>query len=168
MSGVTDHEKCPQCGGVYVVDFNCRTFEESKFCQRCGKAEEYYVLIDDNRNPILDEDGKWQYISEENDGYGSICLTLKEGYFKYHPLEESFDLEELKAAYLEALENPDVDAERSYFAYWDTEKKEIVVLFGEDPGLYREDEDDFDVDDPSWYGNTDYLVHEDDIPNISW
>ena len=38
-------EKCPQCGGVYVVNFDCRTFEESKFCQRCGKAEEIARFI---------------------------------------------------------------------------------------------------------------------------
>ena len=38
----------------------------------------------------------------------------------------------------------DIDAETSYFVYWDTDKKEIVVLFGYDPGTYRDFEKSID------------------------
>ena len=53
-------------------------------------------------------------------------------------------LEEMKESYLKSLENPDIDAETSYFVYWDTDKKEIVVLFGYDPGTYRDFEKSID------------------------
>lgn len=148
MSSVQDYEKCPQCGGVYAVDFDCRTFEESKFCPRCGK-EEYYIHADDKGEPVLDENGKLKYISEDCDGCGCICVAHNKGILNYYPLEATIDLEELKTTYLETLENPDVDAERSYFTYLDIEKKDVVVLFGEDPGLY---------------GQVDYVVNEADIP----
>ena len=37
MSSVQDTVKCPQCGGCYTTDFDCRTLEEFKFCDRCEK-----------------------------------------------------------------------------------------------------------------------------------
>lgn len=37
MSSVQDTVKCPQCGGCYTTDFDCRTLEEFRFCERCKK-----------------------------------------------------------------------------------------------------------------------------------
>lgn len=144
MSSVTDYEKCPQCGGIYVVDFNCRTYEEYKFCHRCGKTEEYSMIRDANDKPVLDEKGLPKYESKENDGYGSIRIAGKKGISTCYSFSEPFDLEELKNDYLRTLESSDVDEEKSYLIYWDAEEKKIVVVFGDDPGTYRDFEKSID------------------------
>lgn len=144
MSSVQDYEKCPQCGGVYVVEFNCRTYEEYKFCHRCGKTEEYSIIRNDDGEPVLDEKGAPEYITKDNMGYGCIFLSGKKGVSTSYSFNEPYDLEEMKESYLKSLENPDIDAETSYFVYWDTDKKEIVVLFGYDPGTYRDFEKSID------------------------
>lgn len=144
MSSVTDYEKCPQCGGIYVVDFNCRTYEEYKFCHRCGKTEEYSMIRDANDKPVLDEKGLPKYESKENDGYGSIRIAGKKGISTCYSFSEPFDLEEMKKDYLKTLESPDVDEEKSYLICWDAEEKKIVVIFGDDPGTYQEFEESID------------------------
>jgi DNA-binding Lrp family transcriptional regulator len=138
MSSVTCAEVCSRCGGVYTVDFDCRTYEEDGYCERCGISVSYYIVKNDDGEPVLDEKGELKYLYEEAGGYGRIFTVLKNGEYITDSLEESSDLEELKEEYLKSLENPDVDADCSYFTYWDPEKKEIVVLFGEDPGTYEE------------------------------
>lgn len=138
MSTVTDSEKCPQCGGVYMVDFDCRTFEEYKFCCRCGKSEDYFVVLNDDGEPVLDENGELQYLYKEDEGYGCFHVVWKKGGSSIYSLHMPFDFEEIKEDLFRDIENPDVDKDRSYFTYWDAEKKEIVVLFGEDPGTYEE------------------------------
>ena len=136
MSSVQDSETCPQCGGTYYVEFNCRTYEEYKICERCGKMERYLMIRDNASNAVLDENGAPKYISENKDGYGSMLFVMNKGVSTMHSLQEPFDLEEAKANFLKNLENPNVNKENSYFTYWDVENKKIVVLYGDDPGEY--------------------------------
>lgn len=150
MSSVQDYEKCPQCGGVCVVEFDCRTYEEYKFCHRCGKTEEYSIVRNDDGEPVLDEKGAPEYITKDNMGYGCIFLSGKKGVSTSYSFNEPYDIEEMKAYYLKTLENPDIDEETSYFVYWDTEKKEIVMLFGYDPGTYRDFEKSIDENEAAF------------------
>lgn len=136
MSSFQDYEPCPQCGGICFVDFNCRTHEEYRFCERCGKTEKYYIRRDDELNAILDENGAPEYVDEKSGGYGCITIVMNEGVSTVHSLDETFDLEKMKANYLKKLEDPKVNKENSYFTYWDSESKQIVAVFGEDPGEY--------------------------------
>ena len=53
MSSVQDTVKCPQCGGCYTTDFDCRTLEEFKFCERCGKKELVEIVRDENGKPSI-------------------------------------------------------------------------------------------------------------------
>ena len=136
MSGFQDYERCLRCDGVCFVDFNCRTLEEYRFCERCGKTEKYYIRRDDDSNAILDENGAPEYIDEKSGGYGCITIVMNLGVSGMYALDEPGDLEKMKAEYLKKLEDPKVNKENSYFTYWDSENKQIVAVFGEDPGEY--------------------------------
>lgn len=136
MSSVQSYERCPQCGGSYFTETNCRTLEEYKICDRCGKTEQYFLIRDDESNAVLDENGAPKYLSKNKDGYGSMLFVMNNGVSTMCSLQEPFDLKETKAYYLRQLENPDVNKEKSYFTYWDVENKKIVAVFGDDPGEY--------------------------------
>ena len=138
MSGFQDYERCPQCGGMCLVDVNCRTHEEYKFCERCGKTEKYYIRRDNDSNIVLDENGTPEYIEEKSGGYGCITIVMNKGIPSTYALRDPSDLKKMKAEYLKELEKPYVNKEKSYFTYWDTEKKQIVAVFGDDPGEYEQ------------------------------
>lgn len=75
MSSVQDTVKCPQCGGCYTTDFDCRTLEEFKFCERCGKKE--FVTL------VLDE----KHISEnKNTGMSVMLIPIFVIYRKRPPI----------------------------------------------------------------------------------
>lgn len=149
MSIVENYEICPQCGGAYYVEFNCNTGEEYKFCERCGKMEQYVMIRDDDSNVVLDENGAPQYISETKDGCGSVLFVMNNGASTGFSLQEPFDLEEVKAYFLKKLEDPNINKEKSYFIYWDVENKKIVALYGEDPGDYEQFAAGVDEDESS-------------------
>ena len=136
MSSFQDYERCPQCGGMCLVDVNCRTHEEYKFCERCGKTEKYYIRRDNDSNIVLDENGAPEYIKEKSGGYGCITIVMNKGIPSTYALRDPSDLKKMKAEYLKELKKPYVNKEKSYFTYWDAEKKQIVAVFGDDPGEY--------------------------------
>ena len=59
--------------------FDCGTFEEFKFCHRCGKKELVTLVRDENGNAVFDADNKSQYTEESHFGYGCLCLAGKNG-----------------------------------------------------------------------------------------
>ena len=141
---VLTYNKCPQCGGVYTTEFNILTREKDTFCQRCGKSVYYPIVKNNDGEPVLDEDGEPKYLEEANDGYGIVRVATNDDMFTYCRINKPLNLEEAKANCFEILGDPFVDKSRSYFTYWEAEKKDIVVLSGYDPGTY---EDFIDTED---------------------
>ena len=137
MSSVQDTIKCPQCGGCYTTDFDCRTLEEFKFCERCGKKELVELVRDENGEAVLDAEGKPTYRESSHFGYGRLRLAGKKGgatlYSMTEPLTEQA-AEEIQNSFNTEL----VDVGKSYLTKWDDEKKDVVVLFGEVPHTYDE------------------------------
>ena len=137
MSSVQDTVKCPQCGGCYTTDFDCRTFEEFKFCHRCGKKELVILVRDENGNAVYDADNKPQYTEESHFGYGCLCLPGKKGGSTLYSLTNPLTDEEL--ANIQGSFNQDVvDIGKSYLTKWDADKNDVVSVFGEVPKLYDE------------------------------
>ena len=137
MSSVQDTVKCPQCGGCYTTDFDCRTFEEFRFCHRCGKKELVILVRDENGNALYDADNKPQFTEESHFGYGCLCLAGKKGGSTLYSLTNPLTDEEL--ANIQGSFNRDVvDIGKSYLTKWDADKKDVVSVFGEVPKLYDE------------------------------
>ncbi len=144
MSSVQDTIQCPQCGGCYTTDFDCRTFEEFKFCHRCGKREEIKMVRDEKGAPILDENNNPKYIEGSHFGYGCLKLAGKQGVSALYSLsgpltEESFN------SIKESFDNEDIDIGESYLTRWDEEKNDVIAVFGSLPPRYDEipeDEED--------------------------
>lgn len=139
MSSVQDAIKCPQCKGVFVTDFNCRTLEEYRHCSRCGRTEEWVIVRNEAGEPVLDENGNVKREYHENFGYGSACFAGKAGISQILSFSGPVD-GEIKKLYLETLENPKVDKDKSYLTSWDDDKKEVVAIFGTVPETYEEQE----------------------------
>ena len=137
MSSVQDTVKCPQCGGCYTTDFDCRTFEEFRFCHRCGKKELVILVRDENGNALYDADNKPQFTEESHFGYGCLCLAGKKGGSTLYSLTNPLTDEEL--ANIQGSFNRDVvDIGKSYLTKWDADKNDVVSVFGEVPKLYDE------------------------------
>lgn len=137
MSSVQDTVKCPQCGGEYTTDFDCRTFEEFKFCSRCGKKELVSLIRDENGNAVYDADNKPQYREESHFGYGCLCLVGKKGGATLYSMTEPLNDEtakELQNSFNTEL----VDVGKSYLTKWDPDKKDVVAVFGEVPKTFDE------------------------------
>ena len=137
MSSVQDTVKCPQCGGCYTTDFDCITFEEFKFCHRCGKKELVILVRDENGNALYDADNKPQFTEESHFGYGCLCLAGKKGgstlYSLTNPLTDG-ELANIQGSIIRDV----VDIDKSYLTKWDADKNDVVSVFGEVPKLYDE------------------------------
>lgn len=137
MSSVQDTIKCPQCGGCYTTDYDCRTLEEFKFCERCGKKELVELVRDENGEVVLDSEGKPSYKESSNFGYGCLKLAgMKGGATLYSMTEPLTD--EAAADIRNSFNTELVDVGKSYLTKWDEEKKDVVALFGEVPYTYDE------------------------------
>ena len=145
MSSVQDTVKCPQCGGCYTTDFDCRTFEEFKFCHRCGKKELVILVRDENGNAVYDADNKPQYTEESLFGYGCLCLAGKKGGSTLYSLTNPLTDEELTNIQ-ESFNRDVVDIDKSYLTKWDADKNDVVSVFGEVPKLYDEMMDEISED----------------------
>jgi len=137
MSSVQDFEKCPQCGGVYVSDFDCGSLEEYRYCNRCGKREAFTGVWDEQGRAILDKDGKLQFNHSESIGYGCFAIASKRGVKAIYNLTVPVN-EEIQNDYLKAIEDPEVDSSKCYLTSWDPKKQEIVAVFGILPPSYDE------------------------------
>ncbi len=137
MSSGISHDKCPQCGGVYVFQVDYGNFiEEYTRCNRCGKSTETIVKRDDSGNPVIDDAGNVVWIKDSKDGYGCVAIA-KERVTVVYDLEKPVD-EEIKKEYLKALEKEGVVKDKCYLSSWDNEKKELVAIFGTLPETYDE------------------------------
>lgn len=137
MSSVQDTVKCPQCGGCYTTDFDCRTLEEFKFCERCGKKELVELVRDEKVEVILDAAGKPSYKESSQFGYGCLKLAGKKGGSTLYSMTEPLT-EEAAADIHNSFNTELVDVGKSYLTKWDEEKKDVVALFGEVPHTYDE------------------------------
>ncbi len=148
MSSVQDIIKCPQCGGCYTTDFDCKTLEEYRFCHRCGKREEYKLVRDEKGEAVLDSEGKPQYVEKSYFGYGCFKLAGKKGisslYTIASPLTEK-TVEDFK----KSLEGDIIEVGNCYLTKWDEEKGDVVSVFGAVPPLYDDEMPDEDETDES-------------------
>lgn len=124
MSSVVDYKKCPRCGGVMYYEFNCRTGEEYGICDRCGANYGF---------------------EEDNESFGRCYIQFNNGVGRSFSLAEPVN-DKVKSWYEEQIKREDVDPDKSYLMAWDTVKKEIVVVYGNDPGSY---DDSFATEDIS-------------------
>ena len=137
MGSVQDMIECPQCGGIYHTDYYYRTGEEYRYCFRCGRTEQWTLVRDKERKPILDKEGKFTMDYKLQEDFGSARIELKNGVGQLHTFSEAVN-QNIKDAYLKAIENPDVNKEHCYLSSWDQEKKEVVMIFGSMPETYDE------------------------------
>lgn len=137
MSSVQDTVKCPQCGGCYTTDFDCRTLEDFKFCERCGKKELVELVRDENGEVILDAAGKPSYRESSHYGYGCLKLAGKKGGATLYSMTEPLT-DEAAADIRKSFNTELVDVGKSYLTKWDEEKKDVVALFGDVPHTYDE------------------------------
>ena len=136
MGSVISYEKCSQCGGVYVIDYNYRTGEEYHFCQRCGKLHNHAIVRDENEDFCYDENDELKFKDESCNGYGCMALA-SQGFTSIYHIDRPVD-DEIKEEYLEIVSGEDVDKDECYLTIWDEEKAEIRALFGKLPESYDE------------------------------
>lgn len=137
MGSVQDIIECPQCKGLYTTDFNYRTQEEYRHCSRCGRTEKWFLIRDSEGNVVLDGDGKAQMDYKLQAGHGSARISFKCGIARLWSFSEPVN-KEIEQAYLEALNNPEVNKEDCYLTSWDPQKNEVVAVFGGAPETYDE------------------------------
>ena len=140
MGSVMDYVACPQCGGTMFTDYYYKSCEEYWVCKRCGKHGKVELVRDDNGHVIYDEKGKVQYTEEDVAGFGCAKFAIKNhgaslSCFKAPITEED------KKAFMEALEDEEVDKEHSYLSSWNADTGRVEMIYGEDPKLFGEDED---------------------------
>ena len=137
MSSVLDSEKCEHCGGIVSTEYNCRTNENYKFCNRCGFIENYVIVRDEDGEPVLDKDGLMEFKTESLPGFGCLAFYKKGGIGVIYPLDKPYD-ESARQAFFAELNNPQLDPDRCYFTRWDFDTKQVVSVYGNIPPTYDE------------------------------
>lgn len=136
ISGIW-HEKCPQCGGVYIFESECGNYlEEYSWCNRCGKKTESSVARDKDGNVCFDVEGNVIWNNIASAGYGCFAIARDEASAIYH-LTEPVN-ETIKQDFFKAIEEEGVIKEECYLTSWDDEKKELIAIFGKLPETYDE------------------------------
>ena len=137
MSLSITHEKCPRCGGVLMVEFDCRTFEEWGMCNRCGRRSGWHYVRDENGEVIFDESGEPKKEVDELVGFGAAYFQFKEIGACYS-IPKPFDEEEKSIFYQELDENDDLIKEKCYLSVWDDELGNVRAEYGVIPKTYDE------------------------------
>ncbi len=145
MSSVQDVTKCPNCGGMYVSDFDCRTFESYYFCNRCGRTEEHKIVRDNDGKAVLDEDGLVKYEHSVGGGYGCARFSFDK-IAQLFPIVRHLD-KEIKNDYLKTIEDPQIKKDECYLTAWNEERNEIIAVFGKLPQSYDEFKNETDGDE---------------------
>lgn len=148
MSTVFDFNKCPRCGGVYYKEFNCRTQEEWRSCNRCGYGEQWFLLRDDEGELILDENKCPQMQYKELSGYGIACVEYKSGGGRIVGLDKPLD-EKMKDDFFTAICDASINRHASSLIAYNPETKKLEAIFGEMPESYEEFCDSIDVEEES-------------------
>lgn len=137
MASLIDIIECPQCGGLYSTDYYYRTGEEYRHCVRCGRYEEYVLVRGEDGKPVKGEDEYYQMEHKLVEGLGSAKIALKNGFAQISSLTQSVD-QGIIDKFHEIMEDPDVDKDESYLSSWDSERKELVMIYGKMPETYAE------------------------------
>lgn len=146
MSSVQDMIKCPQCGGYYITDYDCRTHEELAFCHRCGRREEYRLVSDENGKTVLDDEGKPQYSEVSHFGYGCLKLAGKKGVSSLYAISEPITakmVEDIKKSF----DDENIDVGECYLTKWDEKKQDVIAVFGSVPPLFGDELADKESDE---------------------
>ncbi len=138
MSSVQDMIKCPQCGGCYTTDYDCRTHEEYRICHRCGKREEIKVVRDENDKMVLDKEGKPQFMQGSHFGYGCLKLAGKKGVSSLYAISEPIT-DEMVEDIKKSFDDENIDVGNCYLTKWDDEKHDVIAVFGSVPPLYDDE-----------------------------
>lgn len=129
MASYQSFEKCLQCGGVMLLDFDTHTKSLCGCCPRCGRHANVFRRKNAGKKYTLKIDDHF--------GYGSMILALKNGISSLSSLQEPWS-EGAQHEFLQALQDPNVDAARSYMTRWDEKSKQVVSVYGAMPPLYEE------------------------------
>lgn len=146
MSSVQDYDKCPQCDGIYVMDFDCRTLEEYRYCNRCGKRESHTIKKKKDGTVIRDAEGNVKYKYYSSFGFGCFAIQNRKGVRAIHNLLKPAD-DEIKQDFQKTIQDPDVDADHCYLTSWDPEEQKITAVFGRLPMSYDESMSDTEGDE---------------------
>lgn len=143
MGSVMDYVDCPQCGGQDTMfrDYYYKSGEEYWMCKRCGKHGKVEIVRDDNGNVIFDEQGKVSYNEEDLKGYGCAKIATV-GHGATLSCFSNPITEEDKKEFLKILEEKEIDKEHSYLSSWNDETESVEMLYGKDPNLYSEDDEE--------------------------
>lgn len=129
MASYQSFEKCLQCGGVMIMDFDTRTENLYGCCPRCGRHANVFRREDDGKDHPLEIDDHF--------GYGSVFLAFKNGMSSLSSLQEPCS-ESIQQEFLKAVQDPNVDTARSYMTRWDEGSKQVAAVYGTIPPLYEE------------------------------
>lgn len=127
MASIIHTKTCPQCGGWYLVEENTNG-EFFAACNRCGKVDELSISVNEQNAYVRKE------VHEK--GYGCIGLERRNGSVTEYLTAPA--TEQMKEAFIAALDDPDVDREKSYFTVWDEDKQDVVAFYGEIPPVFIE------------------------------
>ena len=133
MSTVQDMKRCPQCGGQYITDYNCRTNEEWRSCNSCGYHEEW-KLERDKDGCVVFENGQPKMTYSKHDGFGVMRLQF-EGIAQLGSLIEPIT-DAIKKEFEKHIADPRVIKDKCYLTVWDAEKGELSALYGTLPESY--------------------------------
>lgn len=146
MGSVVNYESCPQCGGEYVEDFNYRTEEEKRVCFRCGRREKWKHVIDELGVPVLDEQGNCVMEYSLQEGFGCAKVLYKDGFGQFINFNEPIN-EEYKTKFLDWMKDDNLDVNGCYLTSWDTDKQELIAVFGTLPVVFDPAESGGDDDE---------------------
>lgn len=136
MGSVIEHEKCPQCGGVVYHEYYYRTGEETQFCLRCGRWAKVLLPSSEEEQAKLLPGEK--LLTRKGRGLGRCCIQTTAGVGKSFSLGEPYS-EALDEWYMRTMKEDGVDPESSYLTKWDARTSRVIVVYGNDPGLYDDE-----------------------------
>ncbi len=145
MSSVISDEKCPRCGGVLCVEFDCSTLEEWKGCSRCGRRDGWHYIRDEEGNPIPDSNGQPQSEVDNLPGFGAAYLQF-DGIGVCYPFTKPDDKQLKEAFYYELHNNDKLIKEGCYLTVWNDEKSDVEAEYGVVPETYEEMESKYAED----------------------
>lgn len=152
MERVSEHQECPDCDGVMMVNYNHKiVVERDEQCFRCGYFHEVTIIREKNDSPtikeipkeakngefnffiieeleedafpIKDKDDNYLLKEETYQGYGCYELARRDGSKEFSTFNKPITSDKI-ANFQEALRAPFYDPSKSFVAAWDSEKKE--------------------------------------------
>ena len=136
MGSSITYERCPRCGGVLTVEFDCRTFEEWESCNRCGRRSGWHYIRNEDGEVVLGENKQPQREADDLKGYGAAYFQF-DGVGVCYSLTKPFDEEEKRIFYKELNENDKLKKEKCYLSVWDEELGNVRAEYGVIPEIYE-------------------------------